>query len=224
MFCGQIISSGIPHLNLQDSAEQALSMMHDHHKTHLAVSDSEKFIGLVSEDDLLEMNNEQKIGDISDTLINVSVKSADFFSTAVQLSYRYDLDLVPVVGDHQEYEGVITRDDLFMMLARINGADEQGSMLVLEMTKNDFAPGQINKLVESNDAIITHLNTWYDQSQGIMLVQIRINKEEISDIIATFQRFGYTIRFYHGEELYRMNYKAIWIIYSTISICDPEQG
>lgn len=203
MFCGQIISSDIPQLNLQDSVETALTMMQDHGKMHLPVTDGEKYLGLVSENDLLETGNEKNIAAISELLLNVSVRGADFFSSAVQLSYRYDLDIIPVAGENQEFEGVITRDDLFMLLARINGADEQGSMLVLEMPKSDFAPGQINKLVESNDAVITHMNTWNDHALGVMLVQLRISKEEISDIIATFQRFGYTIRFYQGEELYK---------------------
>ncbi|MFZ9661079.1 MAG: CBS domain-containing protein [Chitinophagaceae bacterium] len=203
MFCGQIISSEIPQLNLQDPVEKALSLMQEHGKVHLPVTDGEKFLGLVSENDLLEIGNEKRIEDVADLLLQVSVRSTDFFSSAVQLSYRYDLDIIPVAGEHQEYEGSVTREELFMLLAKVNGVEEQGSLLVLEMPKNDFAPGQINKLVESNDAFITHLNTWQDHSLGVMMVQIRINKEEISDIIATFQRFGYIIRYYHGEELYR---------------------
>jgi len=35
-----------------------------------------------------------------------------------------------------------------------------------------------------------------------MLITIKINKTEISDIVATFQRFDYNIRYYFGEEQY----------------------
>ena len=43
-----------------------------------------------------------------------------------------------------------------------------------------------------------------------MQVTIRINKLEISDIISTFQRYEYKIKYYFGEEMYenelRSNY------------------
>jgi acetoin utilization protein AcuB len=39
---------------------------------------------------------------------------------------------------------------------------------------------------------------------------IRLNKYEVSDVIATFQRYDYTVRFFVGEEQYanelRSNY------------------
>ncbi len=36
-----------------------------------------------------------------------------------------------------------------------------------------------------------------------MTVILRINKEEISDIVASFQRHEYNVRYYMGEELFR---------------------
>jgi len=57
--------------------------------------------------------------------------------------------------------------------------------------------------VESNDAIITQLNSWSDPSSSMMTVIIRINKEEVSDIVASFQRHEFNVSYYLGEELFR---------------------
>jgi hypothetical protein len=57
--------------------------------------------------------------------------------------------------------------------------------------------------VESNDAVITQLNTSAGSADQMLNVVVRINKEEISDIVATFQRHEYTVRYYMGEELFR---------------------
>ena len=35
-----------------------------------------------------------------------------------------------------------------------------------------------------------------------MQVTIRINKPDISDIVSSFQRYEYTVKYFHGEELY----------------------
>jgi hypothetical protein len=67
--------------------------------------------------------------------------------------------------------------------------------------------------VEANDAQITQLNTSNDPETGTMQVTIRINRPEISDIVATFQRYEYNVKYFFGEELYnnelRDNYENL---------------
>ena len=70
------------------------------------------------------------------------------------------------------------------------------------MDSRNYSFSEINRLVESNDAQITQLNTYTDPETGMMQVTIRLNKLEVSDIIATFQRFEYNVKYYFGEELY----------------------
>jgi hypothetical protein len=82
------------------------------------------------------------------------------------------------------------------------GANDTGSFLVIEMLRTEYAPGIINRLVESNDAMIMQMNTVYDQQNGMMQVLLKINKEEISDIVGTFQRHEYNVLYYYGEETY----------------------
>jgi hypothetical protein len=70
------------------------------------------------------------------------------------------------------------------------------------MPIHDYAPGEINRLVESNDAMIMHMNSQQDPHSGTMQVVLRINKEEVSDLIATFQRHEYNVLYYYGDESY----------------------
>ena len=81
---------------------------------------------------------------------------------------------------------------------------------MLEMETKQYSFNEISKLVETNDAQITQLNTSVDTETGIMQVTIRINKPEVSDIVASFQRHEYNVKYYFGEELYtnelRSNY------------------
>jgi predicted XRE-type DNA-binding protein len=78
------------------------------------------------------------------------------------------------------------------------------------MEQRNFSFSEISKLVETNDAQITQLNTYWDGNNGSFLVTLKINKFEISDIISTFQRYEYQVKYYFGEELYenelRSNY------------------
>jgi len=78
---------------------------------------------------------------------------------------------------------------------------------VLEMEKRDFSFSQLGKLVESNDANISQLNTYYDKNLNVVLVTLKINKMEIADIVATFQRYEYSVKYYFGEESYENELK-----------------
>jgi len=82
------------------------------------------------------------------------------------------------------------------------GVSDIGGIIVLEMDKVSFSFSEISKLVETNDAQITQLNTYTDTYSGNFYITLRINKLEISDIVATFQRYEYQVKYYFGEELY----------------------
>jgi hypothetical protein len=107
-----------------------------------------------------------------------------------------------VVNEKQEWEGLVDPEKLIDAVSSMIGAAETGSLLVLEMSRSDYAPGLINRLVESNDAMIMQMNTHFDTNTGSLQVVLRINKEEISDVVATFQRYEYNVLYYYGEETY----------------------
>lgn len=203
MFCSQLMSSLYKPLQSTDTVAQALSAMEDLQITHLPVVDGDRYIGLVDEHDLFDESPERLLNEIPDRMSGVAVRGNDYFLVAVKLSHVYNLPLVPVANEKQEFEGVIERSQLFRNLAQLTGADEYGSLIVLELEKKDYAPGMINRLVESNDALITQLNTWSDPATHLITVVLRINKEEVSDVVSSFQRHEFTVRYYIGEELFR---------------------
>lgn len=203
MFCGQLISSPFTPLQYNDTVAKALAIMEEKQITHLPVVEGERYLGMLDEEVLLDESPEILLEQLTDRFTGVAVRSSDFFIVAVKLSYVYDLPLIPVANEKQEYEGLIERTQLFRQLAQLTGSEEYGSMIVLEMEQKDYAPGLLNRLVESNDALITQLNTSLDKATHLMTVVLRINKEEVSDVVATFQRHEYTVRYYLGEELFR---------------------
>jgi acetoin utilization protein AcuB len=199
-----IISVSIPSLNPADPVMQALELMTDFHVSQLPVVANEKLIGLVCEDDLLNVTDDQlPVSTIENTFSKVVAHANAFFIEAVQSVNEFNLSVVPVIGSDLEYIGAITANDLLKQLGRMNGVTDPGAVIVLEMEKINFSFSQIIKLVETNDAQITQLNTYSDIDSGNFLVTLKINKFEIADIVATFQRYDYQVKYYFGEELYQ---------------------
>jgi CBS domain-containing protein len=177
--------------------------MADFHVTHLPVVVEDKLAGLVSEDDLLNVeNDEMLLSELQPTFSKIVAHADAFFYEAVQLVNENGLTLIPVVTGESEYTGAIIATDLLRQLGRTCGVSDLGGIIVLEMDKVSFSFSEISKLVETNDAQIIQLNTYTDASSGNFYITLRINKAEISDIVATFQRYEYQVKYYFGEELY----------------------
>ncbi len=203
MLTGELRSQNLPYLHLQDKVFQALQLMNDNQVTHLPIVDGEKYVGIVSEDDLLQVDNDHTSLDLlQQSFGNSSVKSNEHFLKAIQLAAENGLSVVPVVNDENDLVGAVSYNDLLKNASEFMSLNEPGGLIVLEMESNQYSFNEISKLVETNDAQITQLNTSNDAETGMMQVTIRINKPEVSDIVATFQRYEYNIKYYFGEELY----------------------
>lgn len=206
-----VISVAIPTLHLEDTVAQALQLMTEAHVEHLAVVADNKLAGLVYEEDLLNAPDEgSTLANIQTVFSKLVVKADNHFLEAVQMFNEYGLTVIPVVEGEQEFIGVIVHTDLFKQLAKQTGANEPGGVIVMELEKRGYSFSEVSKLVETNDAYITQLNSYYDNTTETFIVTIKVNKFEISDIVATFQRYDYTVKYYFGEELYenelRSNY------------------
>ena len=201
MLTVELINNNIPQLQLQDSVHKALQLINDFRLTHLPVVSDEKYLGLISEDDLLDAKNDkQPIEFLQDEFTNVFVIENEHFLKAVNISNQYNSNIVPVISEERELMGVITSSDLLRAIGNFSGADEIGGIIVLEMERSQFAISEISRIIESNDATIHHLNTITQQETGMLTVTIHINKREIAAIVATFERYDYEVIYYFGNE------------------------
>lgn len=211
MLTRELTSQTLPHLRLHDKVHLALQLMNENQVTHLPIIDQDKYVGLISEDDLMIAENDNdELLTLQQSFAPLSVKESEHFIKALQLAAENGLSIVPVVNEDQELTGTVTYNDLLKHTADFMSVKEPGALIVLEIESNQYSFQEISKIVESNDAQITQLNSSNDAVTGLMEVTIRVNKPEVSDIIATFQRYEYQVKYFFGEELYanelRSNY------------------
>ena len=209
MLTRDIISNSIPYLHKDDKVFHALQLMNDYHVAHLPVVEDNSYVGIISEEQLLQSDEENTINQLQVSEGVTSVQAKDHFLKAIQTAVVNKLSIVPVVEEKQ-LVGIVTYNDLLRNASEFMSLDQPGALIVLEMDNAHYSFTEINRIVESNDAQITQLNTFADPESGTTQVTIRVNKLEVSDIISTFQRYEYNVKYYFGEELYenelRTNY------------------
>jgi CBS domain-containing protein len=210
MLAYQLINNNFPTVLPDDTVFHALQLMEDFDILHIAVVNEHKFSGLIAKYDLLDADEKASLRVFSNNILLKSVKSTDHFLSALKLASQNNLSIVPVISTEQEWVGAIPANELIRASSQFLGVEEPGALFVLEMERKSYSFGEISRLVETNDAYITQFNTFYETETGLLIVTIRINKAEVSDIIATFQRYEYIIRQFFGEEQYenelRYNY------------------
>jgi acetoin utilization protein AcuB len=211
MLTGNLQTQTLPYLHLSDKVYQALELMNENHVGHLPIVDGEKYVGVISEDDLSQAENEHStLEELKQSFSNPSVKDDEHVLKAIQVAVQNGLTVVPIVGEENDLVGVVTYADLLKYSSEFMSLNEPGGLIVLEMESKDYSFNEVSRLIESNDAQIKQLNTSVDPETGLMEVTIKINKTEVSDIVASFQRHEYNVKYYFGEEFFenelRTNY------------------
>jgi hypothetical protein len=108
---------------------------------------------------------------------------------------------LPVLNEQQECTGVILQENLNDLLAKFLGVDHPGAIIVVSVSPYQYSLAELSRLVETNNAQISQLNTNFDEATGALIITIKLNKEEADLIIATLQRYNYQVLHYFGNTI-----------------------
>lgn len=200
MIAKEIISNSIIPIKTSDTGQYALDMMEDYKVSHLPIVNAENFLGLISESDILSVNNvEEPIGNHKLSLYRPFVEQNQHIYDVIKLFSDLKLTLLPVLDIKDNYLGVITLADLVQNLSKIFAIQNPGGILILEVNNNDYSLSEISQIIESDDAKVLslYINTYPDSTK--MDIIIKINKIDLGAVLQTFNRYNYTIKASYSE-------------------------
>ena len=195
MIAKELINQMIPPLKLSDTAEYAMLWFDEFRTRELPVVDNGKFIGLITEEQILDENDDTKlIGGYALAHENCTVREDQFFYDVIKVAVENKVELVGVVDREKKFVGVITIQDTITAFAHTNPFQAPGSVLVLSMSGRDYSLAELSRLVEENNARILSSSVKHDPADHAKIkVTIKINQEDVSSIVATLERFDYKI-------------------------------
>ena len=199
MLAASITAQGFPLLHLEDKVSFALQCMEDFDIQELAVVKDDYFLGLVQKSDLLDADESVNLIVLSEQLKKIMIADTAHFLTALDLFSKHQLSILPVLNEQQECIGMIPQKSLNDALAKFLGVELPGAILVLSVAPYQYSLAEMSRLVESNNAQILQLNSYFDEKNCAMIITLKINKDEAQAIIATFQRYDYQLVQYFGK-------------------------
>ncbi len=195
MIAKELINYMIPPLKPTDEVHKAMTWMEELRTSELPVVDNGKFLGVLNEELIFENNQEETL---VQSLVLTGNKSAlkedSHYYEILKMSYDQEVSLVAVVDQNDEYLGVVSIRDVVEAFVQTSSVHSPGAIFILSMSLNDYSLSEISRLVESNDAKILSLHTTQDVDDPSKIkLTLKINTEDSSRVLATLERFGYSV-------------------------------
>lgn len=202
MLVGDLITDEIPPLKITDTVELALDWMEQFKVSHLAVVNNRELIGVVSEADLMDYDRPDEQINVSKLhLMRPVIHHYQHTYDLVRLMSSLNLTLIPVIDEKELYKGCITLKGIVQNLSTMIAVQNPGGVIVLELNQNDYSVTQIGNIIESNDAKILSLHVSSAPDSMRLEVTIKVNREDLSGILQTFNRYNYAVKatFHQGD-------------------------
>jgi len=195
MFAEEIISNVITPIKTDDTVQKALDRMNEFKLKHMPVVNDDQFLGLLSEDDLLEIRNHDiLIRDVNFSLLNAFVFDNTHTYDVIRLLSTLKLTAVPVLDQKKNYAGLISINNILDSVATLYAVNEPGGIIVLEISNRDNSLAHIAQIVEADNAQIlsSYVNSFKDSTR--LEVTLKVNKTEITSLVASFERYNYEVK------------------------------
>jgi CBS domain-containing protein len=122
------------------------------------------------------------------------VNENQHFYDVVKLASDFEVQVVAVLDDEKKFLGVITVEDTLAAFAQTLGVQNPGGIIIISLRQIDYSLAEISRLIESDNAKILSscINNDLLDPDKIKLT-LKINRTDLSRIVATLDRFGYKI-------------------------------
>ena len=185
-------------LGITERVEDLLSNMGELKISHMPIIHEGQYLGLISEEDLLDVENtDDNLEKHLKLLKPYSIRAEDHLYAAIKTIAEGNLSCLPVLNDEKKYIGYLSPQELIFNLGRQLSYNELGSVIVLRIAIRDYYISKISQIIESEDALILGLQLRKDGNDFI-LVSLKINQQDLSRILKSFERFEYdVVEVYH---------------------------
>lgn len=175
--------------------------------THLPIVKNGELLGSISESDIQTID--EKLSKISEHSHLI-----DFFFTdesitllkTIKLFSENDTNIMPVLNNEKKYMGYFELNDVLEFFCSSSSLFSDGIIIVIEKNKKDFSMSEVSQIVESNNANILGLYI-SNQTSDIIQATVKINSEDINEVIQTFRRYNYNLISEHKDDFYLQDLK-----------------
>jgi len=186
-----------------------------YHISDMPVVEDMKLLGLVSEDEVSSNDPEKLIKEFRLQQSYVYVTEDEHIFEILGKLAQNRISVIPVLDREEKYLGLITQEMLLGYYANAYAFKEPGSIIVLKVTKSDYSLSEITRVVEMEGALVIASFATLDGQTSNLLVTLKINQMEISQILSALERYEYDIHATFTEDQYESDLKSRYDLLMT---------
>lgn len=184
----------IPVFDSADSLEKVVRFFKDTNYSHVAVSESGSFLGVLAEEALKHFGTRKKIRDFRDDLETFHTQKEASWLEVLEAFSKNETNLLPILDEERQVLGYYQLLDVLGLLIETPFFREPGGILVVAKSVKDHSFSEISQIIESNNtrllgAFIT------DIRNDVVMTTIKLSAENFNEVLQTFRRYNYSILF-----------------------------
>lgn len=197
----ELISDNIPALKTSDTGEEALNMMELFRVSHLPIINTNMLLGIVADEDIYNLSQpKEPLGNHKLSIGNIFVRPNAHIYDIINVFSQYDLTILPVVDNDEQYIGAITLRDLVRNFSDLLAAGGPGGVIVIEFRDLSFSMAEIARIVEEENGKILSSYIHHCKVNDIFKLTIKVNREDLSSIIKSLERYNYNVKSWYMNE------------------------
>ena len=174
--------------------------------SHFSVLNEGIYIGSIAADDIDTFDSDKKVADYKYALEGFFARNNMIWLDVLEVFAKNHTNVVPVLNEENAYLGYYELEDIVKFLHETPFLREQGGIIVIKKSMQDYSMSQIAQIVESNNGKLLGLFVSEADVENVQIT-IKIALGAMNDIIQTFRRYNYEIVSEHHEDNYLNNLK-----------------
>jgi len=168
--------------------------------SHFPITEGGVYIGSISSEDVETFDSDKKIGDYRYALEGFYVRDTTNWLEALEKFAQYQTDVMPVLSPENLYVGYYKLVDIVQIFSYTSFISEHGGIIVVEKALLQYSASEISQIVESNGSKLYGM--FVSEINDKVQVYLKVNAENLNEILQSFRRYDYEIISEHSEDIY----------------------
>lgn len=173
--------------------------------SHFPLTQDGIYMGCISAEDIETFNSDKVISDYKYTFEGFFVREKSNWLDILEKFAKNQTNIMPVLSQDNIYLGYYKLADIVQVFSETSFLREPGGILVVEKNIMQYSASEIAQIVESNGYKV--LGMFVAVMEDIVQVYLKVNTENLNEILQTFRRYEYEIISEHAHDMYMKSLK-----------------
>lgn len=208
MIASSLITDIVPPILYNESCEKALIWMDEFKVSHLPVVNGTEYVGLVSDDLILDSNDTDiPVGSLNLIGHRPFVYEHQHVYEVMKLMSDLNITVIPILDSNEQYIGLTTTQHIMTAITNMASIEQDGAVIVIEMNQNDYSMAQLAQLIEGNDVKILSSYVTSSKDSTVIDLTLKLNKKDIGGVLQTLYRYEFNVKETYAGNKYEEDMK-----------------